>query len=228
MKRVAVLFVLLFIAFTLFACGQSEIVAVDLAFDLPEKFDVDEPFSVEGKKGVVLYADGSREDFSLREDHIVGFDSSTTGEKRAKLVYKGVEKEFSYRVEYASSPTKEILTDARVRIEKAASLNGTAIALYIDCGGLSGVDAVTFTLECDRTLDALPELTCSTAGWDVRAKEYTSAVKVVVFKRGGEPLSGDIEFLSVSAVGLTDGNFSLRDVVVTDGERDLDLPNARG
>ena len=98
MKKIFLCALILALAVCSFACvGERKVVSVDFEGEAPETFDVDEPFRY-GTKGVVCYEDGSTETFRIAEENVVGFSTSTTGEKTAKLVYKGVEKEFSYTV----------------------------------------------------------------------------------------------------------------------------------
>ena len=229
MKKLVLALLLLFFAVAAVACtqGHGTPVSTDFAFDLPEKFDVDEEFPLSGKKGVVYYADGRRSEYNLTKENIVGFDTSTTGEKRAKLVYKGLEKAFSYVVEYASSPTKQIVTTARIRLNEAASLNGTAVALSAETGDLTGINAVSFTIDCSYRLDNKLEIAVLLDGWDVRVREYTSSAKVVAFRRGGSAMNENTEFLSIGYVGKKDVVFSVKDIVVTDGTGDYQLPNVK-
>ena len=228
MKRVLFVLMILLFALSFVACtGKGEPESVDFDFDLPESFDVDSLFPTEGKEGIVTYRDGSTGTFSLTKDNIVGFDTSTTGEKTARLVYKGAEKTFSYVVTYAANPTKEILTSARVSIQEAASLNGATVALRLTVGDLVGVQAVSFTIECNRSFGSTLEITPIIEGWDVRIKEYSSSAKVVAFRRGGMAISADADFLQVSVVGYKDAVFSVKEVVLTDGTKEYDLPNAK-
>lgn len=227
MKKVAFVLILILLALGSSAClGSRTPVSVNFVTAPPEVFDVDESFP-EDLRGVIGYDDGSTEIFVIKQENIEDFSTTTTGEKRAQLVVDGVKKTFSYVVEYLPQPTKEILTDARLSVLETASLNGSSCVLALDCGQLNKVDAVSFTVECTRAFGATLEITPEIEGWDVRIREYTASAKVVAFRRGGEPLAGTEEFLRIATVGYADAAFSCKDVVVTDGERDYDLPNTK-
>lgn len=227
MKKIFFFILILVLSVCALACtGERKVVSVDFEGETKTVYDVDESFDF-SVRGVVAYEDGSTESIRLTQENVVGFSTATTGEKTAKLVYKEVEKEFSYAVEYLAAPTKSILTDARLSLTEISSFNGAARIVGLDVGLLEEVHAVTFTMECTRAFGTTLEVVSLADGWDCRVKESNASAKILFFRRGGAPITGEKEILSISTVGYDDARFSLKDVVLSDGKSDYDLPNVK-
>ncbi|MBR1747195.1 MAG: hypothetical protein IJ735_03155 [Clostridia bacterium] len=226
MKKLLLFLLLCLVPLGVIGCGEEKTpVSTDFAFDLAEVFDVDEPFDFAGKKGILYYDDGSKEEYDLTESNLVGFSTATTGEKSAELVCRGVKKTFSYVVEYLAAPTKEILTGTRVSLNAVAVQNASVAVVGVVCEDDSEVLAISFTIRCTGPMDETTEFSVEREGWDVRVKYYSAYAKVVVFCRGGLAVTDKSDLLRVSVVGTADAKFSVRDVVMSDGKSDFDLPD---
>ena len=191
-------------------------------------YEVDAELNLEGVSLRLVFADGRTSLMRCDADMIVGFDTTTTGQKSLHAEYKGLKSnEITYQVYNPESVSREVLTPARIAVSKIVSGGRTTFSFAL-VGSDIGVRAFSFRLRASRELsDTLSEIDGQTAGKmdDLYWKKTAS--------------NGINVLISSSTTGQKDGVFFtlewesedvdvfLSDITVSDGKQDYYLPKAQ-
>lgn len=229
MRKAAVAAVLLaVISFSLCAClgTQSEVVSGYLkAGSFVSVYDVDETLDLSDSVLCLRFSDGTTGERKIEGSYISGFDTSTTGEKSLTVTYgEKIVLIWDYEVVYSADPTKQIKTSARLKAENTFYDAGCSTSLELRKGDLQGAAALSFTLKYSSS-DATPRIVVG-ADWDYRIYSYGSGEwGVVVFTRDGS-VKENLSFNAVTQGAETPPD--IKSIIISDGEKDLDLPDAGG
>ncbi len=191
-------------------------------------YRIDEELNLDGVKLRLVNGKGQYRDIECTMDMIVGFDTTTTGQKKLYAVYEGLNSnEIVYQVYNNEDASRQIVTKTRIEIMKTVSEEKTTFELSLRSCDLN-VRALSFRINAvDASFrDGLPELNGTTLGnmndfyWTKKAND---AINVLL--SGDTPQSSGA-FFRLEWEG-TDRSVTISDVVVSDGEQDYYLPIAK-
>ena len=194
---------------------------------LKSTYNVDEAIDFDALKVTVVYADGSEREVS-EDITISGFDSSTTGSKTMTVKYKDEYSfDFAYNVVYAVMPSQQIITSARISLDQRPYPTAVSRLIGVKVGSLESVEAMSFTVEGSEKIKGTYECEMLRGGWDYRVSDAgDTSFKIVVFRNGGNTITSasDVFALNFFSVGNT-FSVAIKDITVTDGNKDYLLPN---
>lgn len=234
MRKCAAFISILALVLGLCACvsAEDEITVISIkegsfasVYDLDEGFGYGSAFLTAARKS------GKTTDIPITAEMLSGFDTATTGVRKMHASYAGLTTvEWEYEVVYAKSPSKKILTSARLTAEQNEYPTGISRAVNAKLGSLERIAAATFTLKCaesfaDASLRS-PELEVK-EGWDY-SLHYVNAfsVRVLVYKTQADGLTADGELLKINIIGAQSSQtVTLTDIVLSDGVNDYELPD---
>lgn len=191
-------------------------------------YTVDQELDLNDVKLRLVNGKGQYRDIPCSPDMIVGFDTSTTGQKKLYAVYEGLSSnEISYQVYNSEDASRRIVTKTRINILKTVSEEKTTFELSLRSCDID-VRALSFRINAvDASFqDNLPELNGTALGemndfyWTKKADD---AVNVLL--SGDRPqTSGAFFYLEWEG---TDRSVTIGDIVVSDGVQDYYLPVAK-
>lgn len=244
-KRIAALILILVcICAGLVACNgkKGEIVSVTITEGILKKtYDVDEVLPLDSLSVQVTYKNGDVEEVA-QNIKVVGFDTATTGNKKMTITYlDAYSVEYEYDVVYSAMPSQSIETRARIAVSQRAYPTGVSREVTVRKGELETVEALYFTVSSSESLkerrkqpdsdeyDVITkyEVEPLIGGWNYRVSEINDkSFKMVVYRVGGELIDRDKSVIAINFFAMN-GSFSMqiKDVVITDGSKDLVLPN---
>ena len=225
--------------FSATACNKKkgDIVSVKVSEGVLKKtYDVDEVIDMDRLSVEVAYENGDVE--NIAEDiTISGFDSSTTGSKTMKIGYKNEYFiDYNYDVVYSVMPSQKIETSARVTLAQRPYLTGVSRQMDVKTGDLNNIEALYFTVVCSESIKSTDKDSGATinkyeceillSGWNCKISEISDrSFKVIVYRAGGGLLNKDSSVLALNFFAMSGSfNAQIKDVTVTDGERDFVLP----
>ena len=189
---------------------------------------VDQELNLDGVNLRLVNGKGQYRDIPCTMDMIVGFDTSTTGQKTLHAVYEGLtSNEISYLVYNKDDASRQIVTKTRIGIQKTVSEDKTTFELNLRSCDIN-VRAFSFRITgIDASFrDGLPEVTGTVMG---KMTDYywkkTSNDGINVLISGDEPQNTDA-FFSFTWEGA-DRSIKIEDIVVSDGVTDYYLPTAK-
>ena len=196
--------------------------------DFSVNYTVDQELTLDGVKLRLVNGKGQYRDVPCTTDMIVGFDTSTTGQKKLHAVYAGLtSNEISYLVYNKEDASRPIVTKTRIDIQKTVSEDKTIFELNLRSCDIA-VRAFSFRITgIDASFDdGLSEVTGTVLGkmTDYYWKKTTNdGINVLI--SGNEPQSTGA-FFSFEWTG-TNRSIRIEDIVVSDGENDYFLPAAK-
>ncbi len=233
MRKKVLLFSMLLLCLTLVLCACSDKKRQPSAIflesnSLRASYEVDATFSEEGASLRLVYANGDTETIRCDSSMIVGFDTSTTGQKALHATYMGLDSnEITYTVYNPEGVSREILTRTRISVAKTVTTNGKTMFFFRFTGADADWRALTFKLQGSVELsETLWELTCETPeGMDECYVQKTAANGVNILISGSPIVKQGIFFTLTWEKDNVD--ISLSDITVSDGIKDYYLPKAQ-
>jgi hypothetical protein len=194
-------------------------------------YAVDETLDLSAASINVGYSKGT-ENVAVTSDMVSGFDTRTTGTKTLTVTYESLETDFTYAVYNPENASKDIVTTARL-ILYAVEANGAAVyTVNLSVGDLSGIMAVSFSLESDESLGITKDLsetsiTAEPEKWSCASAYKSSAkLKAVIYADGGNAFGSDGTLCVIKISGGTNRAVALKEITVSDGKKDYCLPVA--
>jgi len=190
-------------------------------------YTVDQELDVSNAYLRVIYPKGKYKDIPCSEVEIVGFDTSTTGQKELYAVYEGLSSNaISYYVFNEEDASREIVTRTRVTITKTIGEGKTTFEFGLrSCE----IDIRAFSFRINGNVkfnDGLGDLTYALGGtmtdfyWE---KTTTDGINVLL--SGSKAMSSGVFFTLVWEG--EDHSVVLGDITVSDGVNDYYLPIAK-
>lgn len=194
------------------------------------EYDVDEELSLVGAELIAKTVGGNYSAVTITADMVEGFDTTTTGEKSLRIKYQNIYSEnWVYKVVYASDPTKQVTTTARVGLVQDTYPTGIKRLVELRLGDMKEVDALLFTITASKDFADAQfsrlELQPLAFGW-AYSLHYTSArqVRVIVYTTVSVGLTDDGNLLNINIIGVEGLTIALTDVLISDGVADYVLP----
>ena len=233
MKKILPAFILLFalLSLSLFACEDKKKEPVSVYLEstaLASAYEVDEEPDIEKITLKLVYADGKTEDIPCERDMLVGFDTTTTGQRSMYAVYHEMKSnEISYYVYNPEGVSLSVVTPTRLRLTKTAAQGKTIFSFSFSSADIT-IRALSFTLNSSTEIsDSLSELVGTTEKEGDRffwKKASTSSLRAAVYSP--TDLSKGAFF---TLQWVSDGNVdvTLSDITVSDGTTDYYLPKVQ-
>ncbi len=229
-KLTFVLIIALLLLPLLFACQDKKTApeSIHLASEsFANYYGVDQELDVSNAYLRVIYPKGKYKDIPCSEVEIVGFDTSTTGQKELYAVYEGLSSNaISYYVFNEEDASREIVTRTRVTVTKTISEGKTTFEFGLRSCEID-VRALSFRISGNVDFnDGLGDLTGTPNGtmtdfyWE---KTTTDGINVLL--SGSKAMTSGAFFTFVWEG--EDHSVVLGDITVSDGVKDYYLPKAR-
>lgn len=236
MRKIVFLLLILILAFNFSAC-QKAIKADDIRYieiregSFKRNYNVDEEIDFSNVYIVIVLKDkkGSMVE-KVEPSMLEGFDSSTTtgfAEKRSMRVkYMGI---YTSYWDYTVSSAYDINTNARLKAQQQTSGSELKVKLLMEMDTLPQIYGVTAVvnfdfskLAYDDTVDFLLE------DWEMTKRSLKAGTfSFVYYSQIADPITEDSELLEfafdIKETG--DPNITITDIVVSDGDNDINLPD---
>lgn len=237
MKKIVFILIIIAVMFSFVGC-KKEMTAEDIQYieirkgSLKEVYNVDEQIDFSNVFIVIVLKDKKGElvqrvDASMLE----GFDTSTTTfetERRIMRVkYKGIyTSEWYYRV----TSSYNVNTKARIRMEQQTIDNKLKVKLTLDLDTLPEIYGVQMSVNFDNSKLAYHGAQPIKEGWKLERRNVRAGSFVFLFyaEKASQSVTTNSQLLEFTFDIVATGSFNieLKDIVLSDGESDIYLPDA--
>lgn len=239
MKRnLIVIIIILALVFCLCACTSetsSNIKSLQIkANSFNDLYDVDEELDLKAIEIIVLYKNGESLIVPCTQSMVVGFDTTTTGDKSLYVVYNNVKSTpWEYKVVNKGNETRSIVTSSRLKVQSSELPNAASYAFFIKKGDLGKISGIVFTVYCASGLGVRIDktnidITNLPSGWEAATERIDgNSLKLLVYKTSGRDIDSDLSLVTLNIIEEKLVPIVVKEITLSDGENDYYLPNIK-
>lgn len=238
MKRMLSLVFALILLLSLSACiidYEDAVASIVIPLNaVKDVYDVDEELNLDPILLTVTYKSGQEVTIPCTIDMIVGFDTTTTGDKTFYISYKNVKSVvMEYKVVNKGNETVNINTSCRLASSSEALINAASYSFNLNNGDLKNIKAIIFTIKSTSDLGVNVnktnlEITNLLSGWQAESDRIDkNTLKILLFKISGMDIDTTLPIATVNIIEQNKVSIVVSNIIVSDGEKDYFLPNIK-